>query len=70
MLPNFNMQLSQFLTENEITAAEFAENIGLTSEAVRLYLRGDRFPRRWALERIGKATKGAVTANDFMETGT
>lgn len=68
MLPINQMQLSQWLAENEITSAEFADNIGVTSEAVRLYLRGARFPRRGVLADISDATKGAVTANDFADT--
>lgn len=62
------MQLSQFLDENEITGPEFADIIGVSAEAVRLYLRGARFPRRAVLATISVMTKGAVTANDFADT--
>jgi DNA-binding transcriptional regulator YiaG len=60
------MDLKSYLNQSELDAATFAGRIGVTKEAVRLWLAGDRTPRRLLMRRIAEETKGAVTANDFM----
>ncbi len=66
MLDTFRMTLSEYLKESGNTAAEFAEIIGVSQEAVRMWLRGERRPRFEHLEAIAEATSGRVLPNDFM----
>lgn len=49
-----------------MTAARFAEKIGVTGESIRRYAAGERFPRLAILRRIAKATGGAVDYPDFL----
>lgn len=60
------MKLADYLARKKLTRAEFAEIIGVTPEAVRLYLKGARRPRIATMQEIHAATKGRVTANDFF----
>ena len=60
------MQLSQYLADQRLSPREFAAKIGVSSEAVRLYLKGARRPRLEILHAIRKETAGAVTPNDFF----
>ena len=61
------MRLRQYFTANNLDIASFAKSIGVSPEAVRLWLAGKRVPRRRLLKRIVEATDGAVQANDFHE---
>jgi transcriptional regulator with XRE-family HTH domain len=58
--------LEAYLDETKLTRAQFAEKIGVTSEAVRRYLAGSRIPSREKMAEIHTATGGLVTANDFF----
>lgn len=60
------MKLSDFLSEHQISQADFANRIGATQAAVSRYLDGKRMPRRYHLARIKEATGGSVTADDFV----
>jgi transcriptional regulator with XRE-family HTH domain len=60
------MLLRDYLTSKGLTPAQFGELIGHSAFAVKKWMRGERIPRRDALDRIRAATEGAVTANDFM----
>jgi DNA-binding transcriptional regulator YdaS (Cro superfamily) len=60
------MKLSDYLTHNSISPADFAKSIGVSKETVRRYIVGDRRPARKKLPVIVEATKGEVTANDFF----
>jgi transcriptional regulator with XRE-family HTH domain len=60
------MKLSDFLTAERLTSAEFAEQIGVSHKAVANWRRGARMPRPQVLTRIAAATRGQVTANDFL----
>ena len=60
------MKLSDFLNNNDIDAASFAESLGVTREAVRLWLSGDRTPRPALMRKFIAETNGAVTPNDFL----
>ena len=62
-----SMKLRDFLDQNEQTRPTFAAAIGVTDEAVRLWIEGARFPSRANLTRIAALTEGAVNANDFVE---
>ena len=59
------MTLSQYLSQHGFSAARFAERIGVSAEAVRRYISGERTPRPAIMHRIMAATGSAVTPNDF-----
>ena len=60
------MQLRRWLDNRDITVADFAARIGVTAQAVHRYVAGERVPRRDVMERIKRATRGAVQPNDFF----
>lgn len=60
------MKLAAFLEREKIGVREFAARIGLTSEAVRLYIVGKRVPRPKQMAAIAAATGGNVRPNDFF----
>ena len=60
------MTLIDYLNDNEIPPAKFAESIGVSRETVRRYIAGTRRPTRRVLEKIALATACKVTANDFF----
>lgn len=62
------MQLRQYLADRNIPIAVFADQIGVSFQAVHRYLTGERLPRRDVMERIKAATGGLVTPNDFFCT--
>ncbi len=59
------MHLRQYLKSNNEGIAAFAGRLGVTSEAVRLWLASERMPRPKWVKRIAKATKGAVKPADW-----
>ncbi len=59
------MLLETFLKENEMSAADFAQEIGVSAEAIRLYLAGKRIPSKNTMRRIMDSTGGEVQPNDF-----
>ena len=61
-----DMKLAEYLSKNDLTHAKFASMIGATQAAVSRYASGKRTPRPGQMALIAKATKGKVTANDFM----
>jgi DNA-binding transcriptional regulator YdaS (Cro superfamily) len=62
---NAIMLLSAYLEQTGKTYSQFATEIGVEPTTVYRWIRGDRFPRKH-LQDIAKATKGKVTANDFV----
>jgi hypothetical protein len=62
------MTLADYLTRHEISVEEFARQISVEPISVRRYLAGSRWPKWPIMERIVKATAGAVTPNDFAKT--
>jgi DNA-binding transcriptional regulator YdaS (Cro superfamily) len=60
------MQLKDYLRLEEESALEFAGRVGVTIFAVRKWVRGERIPRPATIMKIKKATKGAVTPEDWM----
>ncbi|HDZ73750.1 MAG TPA: XRE family transcriptional regulator [Aurantimonas coralicida] len=61
------MKLKDYLAGRKVSIAEFAKRIGVSHEAVRRYINRERRPDWDVLERIVKATKGAVSADDFLD---
>ena len=62
------MQLSDYMQQTGNTVAKFAAEIGVSQEAVRMWIRGDRKPRFEQLEKIAVATDNRVLPNDFLRT--
>lgn len=60
------MTLSEYLEKNELSVADFAALVGVERQSVYRWKNGQRFPNRDDLKNIAKATKNAVTANDFV----
>lgn len=60
------MSLTEFLAQKGLTHAEFAAMVGVSQATVTRWTHGQRFPGRKEIERIQKATRGAVTANDLL----
>lgn len=67
VVKNGTMRLATYLDSQEFSIRQFADLIGVTPEAVRLYVTGKRTPRGPTMRRIMNATRGEVTANDFVE---
>ena len=61
------MKLGKFLDERGLTHGEFGEQVGASTEAVRLWASGQRIPKKKFMEKIANATTGSVTANDFYQ---
>jgi DNA-binding transcriptional regulator YdaS (Cro superfamily) len=62
------MQLKDYLRLEEETAESFGYRVGVSIYAVRKWVRSERIPRPATIMRIKRATKGAVTAEDWMST--
>lgn len=60
------MNLRSWLTDHNVSVADFAGRIGVTQTAAYRYVAGDRMPRPEVLRRIHAETAGEVTANDFL----
>jgi transcriptional regulator with XRE-family HTH domain len=62
------MKLNDWLKAEKMTAAAFARTSGIGyRQLVHKYRHGERFPTPENLRRIREATKGAVTADDFVD---
>ncbi|MGJ0505634.1 MAG: helix-turn-helix domain-containing protein [Methylocystis sp.] len=62
------MKLLDYLKENNLSDAAFAEHLGggLSESAVRKWKYGERTPRLRDLVRIEEVTNGTVTPSDFL----
>lgn len=60
------MNLGDYLRENDLSPRAFAELVGVTDEAIRLYVANARLPRRDVMQKIAEATGGMVRPNDFF----
>jgi len=60
------MKLTQYLKENSITPASFAEKVGVSSVSIHRYCVEDRTPKKEVMRAIAQITNGAVTPNDFF----
>ena len=61
------MKLADFLTQNQISDADFASAIGVERQAVHRYRSGLRVPAKSVLTKIFEKTGGQVSANDFFD---
>jgi len=61
------MKLKAYLDQREIDPAAFAASVGVTRQAVMLWLAGERIPRPKQLAKIAEATADMVTYRDFLE---
>jgi antitoxin CcdA len=62
------MKLAAWLIENKLPAAELARLCGVHPLTVYKWRSGQNVPRPAQLAALAKATRGAVTANDFVAT--
>jgi transcriptional regulator with XRE-family HTH domain len=62
------MKLSDFLSESNKSAADFAREIGVTVNAVNFWCNGERTPRPAQMQKIFEVTSGVVAPNDFYTT--
>ena len=58
------MRLDEFIALENISKSDFADRLGISTETLRLYLKGVR-PKRTLVERIHHATEGRVCPNDL-----
>lgn len=61
------MKLATYLSKHGLTEEAFAAEVKQSVFAVRKWANGQRFPRESNLREIARATKGKVTAADFLE---
>lgn len=62
------MTLKDYLSKNGIYYRDFAEEVGVSIYAVRKWLNGERTPRDKTKALIAKVTKGAVQAQDWINS--
>lgn len=61
------MKLDDYLSERKMTEAEFGRLVGLSQSRVNRIRRGEGRPSWDVIPRIVQATKGKVTAADFID---
>ena len=61
------MKLSQFLDLSQKTISQAAQEIGVSPEAVRYWLNGERRPSHYLMTKIYIWSGGQITPNDFHE---
>lgn len=61
------MQLKDWLKQNNLTLAQFADRTSFSKGAAMKWVSGERFPRMNALIEIERITNGEVTAIDFQK---
>lgn len=61
------MKLADWMRDNKVSPKEMADRIGVTTEAVRLYMLARRVPREETMREILLSTNGAVEPNDFFD---
>ena len=60
------MRLQDYLTLAGLSVPEFSTTIGVTPQTTWRWLNGTRVPSRVEMRNIYRATKGAVSPNDFL----
>ena len=61
------MTLREYLTRSDTTISEFARQIGVGRMTVHRWVKAQRYPRPDMMDRIMGATRGNVTALDFLQ---
>ena len=61
------MKLKDYMDLKKIAIEDAAAAIGVATSSFYRYVDGRRFPRPDRLKRITEWSKGAVTANDFLD---
>ena len=61
------MKLSVWLKAQGKTQTAFAEELGSSQSYIAQLCKGDKWPGRQMAERIRDATRGMVSADDFLE---
>jgi transcriptional regulator with XRE-family HTH domain len=59
------MTLAEYFKKHGVTVQQFADQIGISYEGVRLLLQHRRMPRQETMAKIADATKGKVSIADF-----
>lgn len=59
------MTLREYITQEQLTVANFAKRIGVTPRTIWNYMRGARKPKFEIMEKIMKVTKSKVKHADF-----
>ena len=62
----YGMKLKDYLAKVNMRPTAFAREIGVAPTTVTRWIRGHRHPEMRAVQKIIKATRGRVTANDFL----
>ena len=60
------MILTEYLTANNLRPSKFAMTMGVPPSTIMRLLKGERSPSLVLLDKIMRATGGAVTPNDFL----
>lgn len=60
------MRLRDFLSDQQMTEADFAASVDLSRETINRLKNGVVWPSRATAEKIATATQGLVTPNDFL----
>ncbi len=60
------MKLADYLAQKKIRRSAFAEMVGVSPTIVTHWCSGQAWPSADTAERIYRATRGAVTPNDFL----
>lgn len=60
------MKLSEYLDLHNLRPAEFAAQLAISPETVRLWLKGAHRPSNPQYDAISRATGGRVLPNDFL----
>lgn len=60
------MTLADFMALKGVSRTDMAAMLGVSPEAVRLWLIGERTPSRDKMQAIAKLSAGAVMPNDFF----
>jgi transcriptional regulator with XRE-family HTH domain len=60
------MTLNEYMAEHGLSEKALANLLKVSRVSVNRWRNGERFPSRGSLEGLYRATKGAVTAEDFF----
>lgn len=66
MVHTAGMKLQDYLSKHELTDAAFALKVGLSQSQISRLRRGRSLPSWEAISAIATATKGKVTADDWV----